>query len=72
MRVTVFLKTPLFNGPHVPRGACVLLAELLSLDAGAMQLQVDGYQNADGKSLTGDDQKLLVPLGKVDHVLYGA
>ncbi len=69
MRVTVYLKTPLFAVGHVPGNAWVLEAELINQGAAGLELAVSGYRDADGRELKGDALKLLVPGSKVDHVL---
>ena len=69
MRVTVYLKTPLFAVGHVPEGASVLEGELLHHGNGALELQVSRYTDGRGKALPGTGRRLLLPLSKVDHVV---
>jgi hypothetical protein len=69
MRVTVYLKTPLFAVGHVPEGASVLEGKLLDQAKGAYELEVVSYRDGEGRPLEGAGLKLLVPGGKVDHIV---
>ena len=69
MQVTVYLKTPLFAVGHVPQNAWVLEAELLNQGSAGLELAVSKYLDHDGRELQGSPLKLLLPSGKVDHVL---
>ena len=71
MRVTVYLKTPLFAVGHVPENAWVLEAQANRPQgdlSGGLEVTVTGYRDASGRPLDGEGLKLLVPNGKIDHV----
>ena len=69
MKVTVYLKTPLFAAGHVPSNTWVLEGELQSSDLAGYLVVVSAYKNDDGKELDGQPAKLLLPGGKVDHIV---
>ncbi len=72
MRVTVYLKTPLFAVGHVPENAWVLEATTGSPEAvdlsGGMEFMVSAYRDASGRPLDGEALRLFVPNSKIDHV----
>ena len=71
MQVRVFLRNPLFtprSGAHVPRGATVLVGTVNDRESGWLNLSVESYLDASGKTLEGTAITLLLPSSKVDHV----
>ena len=83
MRVRVFLKDPLFviseKAAHLPPAALILEGTLQLTDksgasssgsvAGGIHLQVDSWFDRKGQPLLGELRTLILPAGKVDHML---
>lgn len=73
MRVTVYLSTPLFSfggaSSPVPEGCMALEGEQIERQNGAVTVQVKRFLDSRGRMLMGVPRLLIVPLGKVDHIL---
>ncbi|MCB9762343.1 MAG: hypothetical protein H6739_21280 [Alphaproteobacteria bacterium] len=74
MKITAFLKTPLFTldteKPHAPLGAVVLVGQQIERGDGGITLRVDSFYDAKGRPLKGAPVTLFVPLAKIDNVLH--
>ena len=76
--VTIFLRTALFCAgpaqhaqvqPHVPIGATIIEAEILDQPATGLLIRVGRLLDSNGKELAKTPIVLLLPWGKVDHLL---
>lgn len=74
MLIRVFLRQDLYVPPgdaaHLPRGVAVLEGALLEVNALGLVVDVTAYLSEKLQSLGGNAAKLLVPVAKIDHVLY--
>ncbi|HNC98627.1 MAG TPA: hypothetical protein PKY30_14395 [Myxococcota bacterium] len=76
MRVRAFLRQPLFtisgSEAHVPHSAMVLEGELGEQSSSGLTIRVQSYFDDRGRKLEGATAKertLILPGGKVDHLL---
>lgn len=73
-RVRVFLKTELFavggDLRVVPDGTSIVDGQLIDQGAGGLVVQVETWRKGDGKAVSGEGARLLLPGAKIDYVLF--
>jgi hypothetical protein len=74
MRVRVFLRQALFTLPgteaHLPAAVAVIDGALVEASGFGLNIQVDGWCDERGRRLEGEARQILIPVSKIDHVLY--
>ena len=70
MRVRIFLKQPFFTvAGYIPRAAVVVEGVVEEEKALGLLVRAETWADEQGRPLEGSAQRIVIPNGKIDHVL---